>query len=210
MYREKLVAKAVSQIGSKEPTGDDKYIKWYNKKKGTNFSLSVAWCAIFVSWVADQVKASAYIPANCNCVLFANYFRKKGEFYCRRQRPNPEPGDIIFYDWDIDAGNGEDHVGIVEKCAGGKVTVIEGNYSDSVKRRTIAANDVRIVGYGVPKYPAGDVNGDGKTDTTDANEVLKTVVGKSKKATVKNADLNANGKVDTGDALEILKEAVKK
>ena len=48
-------------------------------------------------------------------------------------------------------GNG-DHVGIVEKVEDGAITVIEGNYSNSVKRRTIQVNDKYIRGYGVPKY----------------------------------------------------------
>ena len=68
----------------------------------------------------------------------------------------PGPGDYIFYDWQ-DNGIGDntgaaDHVGIVEKVSGGVITVIEGNYSDQVKRRTIAVNGRYIRGFGVPKY----------------------------------------------------------
>ena len=68
----------------------------------------------------------------------------------------PPPGDYIFYDWQ-DNGVGDntgaaDHVGIVEKVAGNTITVIEGNYSNSVKRRTLAVNGRYIRGYGVPKY----------------------------------------------------------
>ena len=68
----------------------------------------------------------------------------------------PKPGDYIFYDWQ-DSGVGDctgsaDHVGIVEKVSGTSITVIEGNYSDSVKRRTISVNGRYIRGYGVPKY----------------------------------------------------------
>ena len=43
-------------------------------------------------------------------------------------------------------------MGIVEKVEGNTITVIEGNYSNSVKRRTIAVNGKYIRGYGVPKY----------------------------------------------------------
>ena len=68
----------------------------------------------------------------------------------------PLPGDILFYDWQ-DTGKGDsvgapDHVGIVEKISGGVITVIEGNYSDMVKRRNIAVNGRYIRGFGVPKY----------------------------------------------------------
>lgn len=68
----------------------------------------------------------------------------------------PSAGDVIFYDWD-DSGSGDntgssDHVGLVEKVSGSTITVIEGNYSDSVKRRTITVNGKYIRGFGLPNY----------------------------------------------------------
>ena len=70
----------------------------------------------------------------------------------------PAPGWLLFYDWQ-DSGSGDnkgssDHVGIVEKVVGNTITVIEGNYSNSVKRREIAVNGKYIRGYGIPKYDA--------------------------------------------------------
>ena len=70
----------------------------------------------------------------------------------------PAPGDLIFYDWQ-DSGKGDnsgapDHVGMVEKVSGKTITVIEGNYHDSVKRRTIQADSRYIRGYGLPDYAA--------------------------------------------------------
>ena len=74
----------------------------------------------------------------------------------------PAPGDYIFYDWqdgtnyaDTDNTGAADHVGIVEKVSGQTITVIEGNYSNAVKRRTLAVNGRYIRGYGVPKYGSG-------------------------------------------------------
>lgn len=74
----------------------------------------------------------------------------------------PMPADILFYDWN-DSGSGDnvgvsDHVGIVEKVSGGTITVIEGNYSNAVKRRTLKVNGRYIRGYGVPKYTASTVS----------------------------------------------------
>jgi hypothetical protein len=82
----------------------------------------------------------------------------------------PKPGDILFYDWD-DSGlgdnkNGPDHVGIVEKVSGNTITVIEGNYSQSVKRRNIAVNGKYIRGYGVPKYDEEQKEEEKTTTTT--------------------------------------------
>ena len=68
----------------------------------------------------------------------------------------PRMGDIILYDWN-DNGKGEnvgwpDHIGIVEKNVNGALTIIEGNYSDSVKRRAIPVNSRYIRGYITPLY----------------------------------------------------------
>lgn len=52
-------------------------------------------------------------------------------------------------------------MGIVEKVSGTSITVIEGNYSDSVKRRTISVNGRYIRGYGVPKYGGKEATGGG-------------------------------------------------
>ena len=63
-----------------------------------------------------------------------------------------------MYDWDDngvgDNKSGPDHVGIVEKVSGNTITVIEGNYSNAVKRRTLLVNGKYIRGYIVPKYEA--------------------------------------------------------
>jgi hypothetical protein len=74
----------------------------------------------------------------------------------------PSAGDVMFYDWQ-DSGVGDntgssDHVGIVEKVSGSTITIIEGNYSDSVKRRTMQVNGKYIRGYGVPKYSDSSSN----------------------------------------------------
>jgi peptidoglycan hydrolase-like protein with peptidoglycan-binding domain len=84
-------------------------------------------------------------------------FKKLGSFV-ENDAYRPKAGDIVFYDWD-DSGRGDnvgssDHVGIVESISGNVITIIEGNYSDSVKRRTIGVNGRYIRGYGVPKYDA--------------------------------------------------------
>ncbi len=87
----------------------------------------------------------------------------------------PNPGDILFYDWeDSGAGDnkgGSDHVGIVEKVVGNTITIIEGNYSNSVKRRTLKVNGKYIRGYGVPKYDTEIV----PPVTTTKNEEVCTV-----------------------------------
>ena len=65
-------------------------------------------------------------------------------------------GDYIYYDWD-DNGAGDctgssDHVGVVESCDGNTITVVEGNKSNAVERRTLEVNGRYIRGYGVPDF----------------------------------------------------------
>ncbi len=69
----------------------------------------------------------------------------------------PNPGDIIYYDWE-DNGSSDntgvpDHVGIVcSVSADNTIAVIEGNYSDTVKYRYIKVNARNIRGYGLPNF----------------------------------------------------------
>lgn len=67
-----------------------------------------------------------------------------------------------MYAWSDD-GKGEctsgaDHVGIVTKVSGTTFWVTEGNYSDSVKTRTMQVNGRYIRGFGLPDY-AGKATG---------------------------------------------------
>lgn len=78
----------------------------------------------------------------------------------------PSPADAVLYDWD-DSGSGDnkgnpDHVGVVETVnkAAGTFSVIEGNYSNAVKRRTLKINGKYIRGFITPKYD---------TDGTESN-----------------------------------------
>jgi hypothetical protein len=101
----------------------------------------------------------------------------------------PNPGEIIFYDWDDsssystkDNTGSPEHVGLVEKVSGGYITVIEGNYSNSVKRRTIAVNGRYIRGYGVPKYDTetGNNTSNNQTNSSNPTPALPEVSNKDK------------------------------
>ena len=70
----------------------------------------------------------------------------------------PNPGDIIFFDWDSPNGSSgpqdglADHVGIVEKVENGIVYTVEGNTSDSCRERQYSVGYYEILGYGLPSY----------------------------------------------------------
>lgn len=62
-------------------------------------------------------------------------------------RNNSDSWNDHLFDWDHDGTS--DHVGIVEKCEGGRVYTIEGNSSDQVRQRNYAVDYSSIMGYGV-------------------------------------------------------------
>ena len=137
----KIVSVAAKQIGNK---GGRKFWSWYG------FHSHVAWCACFVSWCSDQcgyIKAGI-MPKSAGVGPMIRFYKNKHQWQTRSYKPSA--GDVIFFDW---GGDGSpDHVGLVEKCDGKTVHTIEGNSSDSCRRRSYPVGGRQIYGYGVPKY----------------------------------------------------------
>lgn len=178
-----IIAQARAWVGKKEADGTHKsIIDVYNSHKplarGYKVKYTDAWCATFVSAVAIKCGATDIIPTECGCGQMIALFKNLGEWNESDSR-TPQPGDIIFYDWN-DTGTGDntgwpDHVGIVESVSGGKITVIEGNKDNAVARRTIAVNGRYIRGYGVPKYDKEASTGTAE-ETKSVAEVAKEVI----------------------------------
>lgn len=205
--RSAVVAQAQSWIGKNESDGSHKaIIDVYNAHKplarGYAVKYTDAWCATFVSAVAIKCGYTSIIPTECGCENMINLFKNLGS-WVENDAYVPKAGDVIFYDWD-DNGSGDctgysDHVGIVEKVSGSTMTIIEGNYSNTVKRRSIAVNARYIRGYGVPKY---DSDGSASTSAPSASksitEVAKEVIagqwgnGDDRKNALQNAGYNYN------------------
>lgn len=158
--RQKVVNQAKSWIGCKESDGSHrKIIDLYNSHKPLARSYAVkytdAWCATFVSATSIACGYTDIMPTECGCGKMIELYQKLGRWE-ENDAYKPEPGDVVFYDWD-DNGVGDnkgasDHVGIVEKVVGTTITVIEGNCSNSVKRREIQVNGRYIRGYGLPAF----------------------------------------------------------
>ena len=132
-----LVAIAQSQLGNE---GGEIYWRWYG------FDSHVDWCAIFVSWCADQAGTleTDSLPKYAVCDEGIRWFIKKGQWYNRKIEP--KPGMIIFFDWDDDGVS--EHTGIVEKYEDGLIYTIEGNSHDVCRRKWYAVGDKCIMGYG--------------------------------------------------------------
>lgn len=160
-YASEVVKQAQEWVGLKESDGSHMLIvNIYNSQEKLPRSYPLkskdSWCAAFVSSVAIKLGYTDIIPTECSCPKMIELFKGIGCWVEDESSITPAPGTILFYDWEDD-GRGDNkgqanHVGIVEKVADGKITVIEGNYSDSIKRRTLNVNGKYIRGYGVPKY----------------------------------------------------------
>ena len=135
---QQIVSVAMGQIGN---SGGQKFWSWYG------FDSHVEWCACFVSWCADQsgLIESGKVPKFSLCSSGVTWFQGKNKW--QSGGTTPSAGMIIFFDWDHDGNS--DHVGIVEKCEGGRVYTVEGNSSDQVRQRNYAVDYASIMGYGV-------------------------------------------------------------
>ena len=158
--RKKFAARAAAYVGVKEGTAaHHAIIDAYNNHKplaqGYKVTYSDAWCATFGSKIAIEAGYTDIIPTECSCDRQIKLWQQMGR-WCENDAKVPEPGDYIYYDWD-DNGAGDctgssDHVGVVESCNGDTITVVEGNKSNAVGRRTLEVNGRYIRGYGVPDF----------------------------------------------------------
>lgn len=130
------------------------YIGDYAKNPGWN--QYTPWCGCFLSWAADQQKASI----NGDPPSFADVDEgmekfKNGSYGQWRERgATPIPGDYVFFDWD--GGNNPDHVGAVLCVEGNFLYTIEGNSGGKVAVNRYSLSDPRIVGYGVLNWKTGE------------------------------------------------------
>lgn len=155
-----IVKQARAWLGKNESDGSFKLIiNTYNAHKplarGYRVKYTDEWCATFVSAVSIKCGATSILPTECGCEKQIELFKALNS-WIEDESITPKPGDVIFYDWN-DNGVGDnrgnaDHVGIVESVSNGVITVIEGNNSCAVRRRTLAVNGRYIRGYGRPKY----------------------------------------------------------
>lgn len=134
-----LVAVALSQVGN----GGSAYWSWYG------FSSRVEWCAIFVSWCAEQCGYlnAGVMPKFAGCGAGVNWFQVRGQWLPGNE--TPRPGMVIFFKWYGSDASIADHVGIVERVENGRVYTIEGNSGDLVRQNSYPIGYGEILGYGV-------------------------------------------------------------
>ena len=138
-----------------------KYNKWYGVDEDT------PWCAVFQLWCFDRAGLTSRIGGSITEGFeypynWWNWYINQRRAYERDSDYNPQPGDIVFFDWSKNDGKdytGEycsdhvNHVEIIEKIDGNKLYTIGGNCGggkgEVVKHNaTWTTNSDVIIGYG--------------------------------------------------------------
>lgn len=198
-YASEVVKQARAWIGLNESDGTHEgIIDIYNAYKplarGYTVKYSDSWCATFCSAIAIKLKYTSIIPLECSCQKMIDKAVIMG-IWQENDGYTPAPGDFILYDWQ-DSGKGDnkghaDHIGVCEKVSGGKITVIEGNYDNAVKRRTLAVDGRYIRGYICPRY---DIEKATEAAEKSLNDIAKEVLaGKWGNGAIRKANLEKAG-----------------
>ena len=138
--------------------GKGYFSEWYigNYADNPGWNQYTPWCACFLSWAADQKKASidGAPPRFANVDEGMEKFKDGSYGRWRDSGTEPIPGDYVFFDWD--RGSDPDHVGAVLCVKDGFLYTIEGNSGGRVAVNCYPKNDPRIVGYGVLNWKTGE------------------------------------------------------
>ena len=149
--RKDIIGVALTQVGYSEASnGTTKYGVWYGHP-------TVAWCAVFVAWCADQAGIPTSIIKKQGFANASSFGLKTFTAYERM----PQPGDLYF--------RGSAHVGIVYYVEGDYFYTLEGNTWDSnpthrvmTKRKDLYSSSFKFAspdyGYGpghVHSYETG-------------------------------------------------------
>lgn len=205
-YRSEVVNLVNSWVGKKESDGSYKsIIDIYNSfsgsfPRGTKMKYEWAWCACTWSALAISLGYTDIMPIEIS-VKYLIDAAKKMRCWQENDSYVPLPGDAVCYDWD-DNGVGDnvgwpDHVGTVVYVnkEAGYFVVVEGNYSNSVKKRTVSINGKFIRGFITPKYTDNsviNVSSGSKDIVTIAREVIIGIWGsnEARKAALEQAGYN--------------------
>lgn len=164
---DRYINKASCYLGVVEDTPKHtEIVKAYNAinplPRGYRLSTSDAWCAAFVSAVANLCGYGSGFPYECSVQAMVNIAKSKKMWV---EGVTPRRGWLVVYDWQKDGR--ADHVGIVSTVATKNIKVIEGNYKNKVGIRTIAKDSETIKGYIALKFLK-----EGDTNITVARDVI--------------------------------------
>lgn len=185
--RNEVIRLANSWVGKNEEDGSYKeIIDIYNGYKGnfprgTKMQYGWSWCACTWSALAIALGYTDIMPIEISCGELIKRAKSMG-IWEEKDSYIPKPADAVLYDWQ-DTGVGDnqswpDHVGTVEYVneAAGYFTVIEGNYNDSVKKRTVSINGKFIRGFITPRYTDDTIVVESQGSIKDLDTIVKEII----------------------------------
>lgn len=181
MSREKICAVALGEVGVTEKGSrerieqyldsvtDDRWkVDLFENGKPRRLRFGDAWCACFASWVYREAGHPIEHDHGVGCYgchRLIDECKKHSAWYDRSYEG--QPGDLIFFDWQLDPDAFEgheiseeearkivDHVGViidVEKDTDGNVLAyitVEGNWGRAVKKLRRAVDSKAVLGFG--------------------------------------------------------------
>lgn len=128
---------SLAQLSGCEPGSANytEYGLWYNNLQSAPGGYEKAmWCAMFVSWCANQAGISSEISHyHAYTVYGVNWFIARNLSYTRQEVEDgvytPQPGDLVYFKSNRN-GDKVNHVGIVLQYEDGILYAIEGNTND--------------------------------------------------------------------------------
>lgn len=223
-----VVKLAQSWVGKNEKDGSYReIIDIYNSLGVQNLprkmkmQYSWSWCAATWSALAIKLGYTDIMPIEISCGNLQKIAAGMG-IWEENDSYIPEPGDAVLYDWDdnknyatTDDHGWPDHIGVVEAVFPdtGYMIVIEGNYNDAVKRRTLYVNGRYIRGFITPKYDDAaaitPIIVEGKTIDGVAHDVIAGVYGNQPQREIRVAEAGYNYSEVRDRVNEILNGSVK-
>ena len=145
----RMVDIALEQVGYRERNSDGSFGNGNVTKFGAWYGMDgQPWCAMFVSWAADQAgMLDNTVPKHASTSRGVTAYRERGLYAARQSGYLPREGDTIFFQ---SAKGAIKHVGIVVGFdpQTQRVYTVEGNTDNAVRLRHYNYNSASIHGYG--------------------------------------------------------------
>ena len=142
-----------SQVGSEgqiltEDGAGEYYSSWYigGYEGSDGWSEETPWCGCFISWALEE--CSGYVQGQTP--KFANVDKFWAEFVTSDswKTSDPQPGEIIFFDWILDGEMNPEHVGVVFAADEKWIYTVEGHSNNLVKICKYSVENPYILGFG--------------------------------------------------------------
>lgn len=100
----------------------------------TKYGPCEEWCALFTTWVWQH--AGVHIPSYAFTGDVYRWGQRHHLAYGKQALSRAKPGDVLLFGTGPANTRTSTHIGLVEKVAGHRVTLIEGNSANMVRRRS--------------------------------------------------------------------------